>query len=54
MADVLEYAVHMLRRHHLKRDRPSSCQQAIVLLTDSMYDNYTDLMKELDPQGRIR
>ncbi|KAJ0175050.1 hypothetical protein K1T71_009191 [Dendrolimus kikuchii] len=54
MADVLEYAVHMLRRYNLKRDRPSSCQQAIVLLTDSMYDNYTDLMKELDPHGRIR
>ncbi|KOB71632.1 Uncharacterized protein OBRU01_13437 [Operophtera brumata] len=35
-------------------DRLPSCQQAIVMLTDSMEENHTLLMRRLDPYGRIR
>ncbi|PZC84021.1 hypothetical protein B5X24_HaOG206367 [Helicoverpa armigera] len=54
MADVLEYAVKLLREQRRAPDRPRACQQAIVLLTDSLYDNYTHLMRHLDPEGNIR
>lgn len=51
---ALKYAIKLLRKQRLIRDRPKSCQQAIVLLTDSMYDNYTDLVRHLDPGNNIR
>ncbi|XP_022824608.1 voltage-dependent calcium channel subunit alpha-2/delta-3-like [Spodoptera litura] len=54
MADVLESATRLLQRQRSTPDRPKACQQAIVLLTDSLYDNYTHLMKHLDPGGNIR
>ncbi|XP_072938386.1 voltage-dependent calcium channel subunit alpha-2/delta-3-like [Epargyreus clarus] len=54
MADVLTYAVRMLQTQRKLPDRPPACQQAIVLLTDSLYDNYTDLLRQLDPEGQIR
>lgn len=54
MADVLEAATRLLQRQRSTPDRPRACQQAIVLLTDSLYDNYTHLMKHLDPGGNIR
>ncbi|CAB3244772.1 unnamed protein product [Arctia plantaginis] len=54
MADVLTYSVTLLKNQRKAKDRPIACQQAIVLLTDSLYDNYTQLMRELDPDGNIR
>ncbi|CAG4943373.1 unnamed protein product [Parnassius apollo] len=54
MKDVLKYAVRLLQKQRGSRDRPGSCQQAIVLVTDSLYDNYTELLNHLDPDGRIR
>ncbi|XP_013140737.1 PREDICTED: voltage-dependent calcium channel subunit alpha-2/delta-3-like [Papilio polytes] len=54
MGDVLEYSVRLLQKQRGTLDRPPSCQQAIVLLTDSLYDNYTQLLNHLDPEGRIR
>lgn len=54
MGDVLEYAVRLLQRQRKAPDRPRACQQAIVLLTDSLYDNYTQLLRHLDPEGSIR
>lgn len=54
MGDVLEYSVRLLQKQRGTPDRPPSCQQAIVLLTDSLYDNYTQLLNHLDPDGRIR
>ncbi|KPJ19361.1 Voltage-dependent calcium channel subunit alpha-2/delta-4 [Papilio machaon] len=54
MGDVLEYSVRLLQKQRGTPDRPPSCQQAIVLLTDSLYDNYTQLLNHLDPEGRIR
>lgn len=54
MDDVLTYSVSLLKNQKKAKDRPIACQQAIVLLTDSLYDNYTELMRELDPEGNIR
>ncbi|CAH0588139.1 unnamed protein product [Chrysodeixis includens] len=54
MNDVLGYAVRLLQRQRGAKDRPRACQQAIVLLTDSLYRNYTKLMRHLDPDGRVR
>ncbi|XP_068622852.1 voltage-dependent calcium channel subunit alpha-2/delta-4-like [Battus philenor] len=54
MGDVLEYSVRLLQKHRGTPDRPPSCQQAIVLLTDSLYGNYTQLLNHLDPDGHIR
>jgi hypothetical protein len=54
MEYVLRYAVRMLQKQRGTPDRPAACQQAIVLVTDSLSYNYTKLMKELDPSGRIR
>lgn len=54
MKDVLGYAVRLLQRQRVAKDRPRACQQAVILLTDSIYRNYTKLMRHLDPDGRIR
>ncbi|XP_075979902.1 voltage-dependent calcium channel subunit alpha-2/delta-4-like [Anticarsia gemmatalis] len=54
MADVLTYAVGLLKEQRKAKDRPQACQQAIVLLTDSLYENFTGLMRELDKEGSIR
>lgn len=54
MGDVLEYAIRLLQRQRSTPERPRACQQAIVLLTDSLFDNYSHLMRHLDPEGRIR
>ncbi|CAH2087531.1 unnamed protein product [Euphydryas editha] len=54
MQQVLTYAVHLLNRQRLAKDTPTSCQQAIVVVTDSVYENYTELMYQLDPSGSIR
>ncbi|XP_028173153.1 voltage-dependent calcium channel subunit alpha-2/delta-3-like isoform X2 [Ostrinia furnacalis] len=51
---VLRYAIRLLQRQKPTVDRPVSCQQAIVVVTDSLYHNYTELLRELDPTGRIR
>ncbi|CAK1553799.1 unnamed protein product [Leptosia nina] len=53
IGDVLAYSVNLLKKQH-NLDKPLSCQQAIVLITDSLYINYTDLMRQLDPEGKIR
>ncbi|CAK1542245.1 unnamed protein product [Leptosia nina] len=53
IGDVLTYSVQLLKNQK-KLDRPQACQQAIVLVTDSLYYNYTDLMRQLDPEGKIR
>ncbi|RVE51510.1 hypothetical protein evm_003911 [Chilo suppressalis] len=54
MEYVLNYSVRMLQRQRGTPERPPSCQQAIVLVTDSMEHNFTDKMRLLDPSGRIR
>ncbi|XP_037292245.1 voltage-dependent calcium channel subunit alpha-2/delta-4 [Manduca sexta] len=54
MDSVLRYSVDLLKKQRDTRDRPHSCQQAIVLLTDSMYENFTRLMQYLDPKNDIR
>lgn len=54
MQDVLTYAVHLLNKQRLAKDTPTSCQQAIVVVSDSVYENYTELMYQLDPSGSIR
>lgn len=54
MVDILESSVRLLQRQRGTPDRPPSCQQAIVLLTDSMEENHTMVMRHLDPYGRIR
>lgn len=54
MHHVLEYAVRLLQKQQATRQRPPACQQAIVLLTDSMYANYSALMRHLDPHNKIR
>ncbi|KAJ8718586.1 hypothetical protein PYW08_002823 [Mythimna loreyi] len=54
MEEVLEYAVRLLQKQRSTPEHPRACQQAIVLLTDSLYDNFTDLMRHLDPEGNIR
>ncbi|XP_041980678.1 voltage-dependent calcium channel subunit alpha-2/delta-3-like [Aricia agestis] len=51
---VLKYAVKMLHQRQKATDKPPSCQQAIVLLTDSLDENFTSLMEYLDPEGNIR
>lgn len=53
IGDVLEYSVHLLQKQNTLK-RPRACQQAIVLVTDSLYYNYTALMRRLDPEGKIR
>ncbi|CAF4898363.1 unnamed protein product [Pieris macdunnoughi] len=53
IGDVLAYSVQLLKKQR-NLDRPPSCQQAIVLVTDSLYIDYTELMKQLDPDGKIR
>ncbi|CAH2049156.1 unnamed protein product, partial [Iphiclides podalirius] len=53
MDNVLEYSVKLLQKQRGTSDRPS-CQQAIILITDSLYDNFTQLLNYLDPEGRIR
>ncbi|CAH2267312.1 jg14777 [Pararge aegeria aegeria] len=54
MTDVLQYSVQLLKKHRESNLRPPSCQQAIVMLTDSLYENYTELMRQFDPEGHIR
>ncbi|XP_047532739.1 voltage-dependent calcium channel subunit alpha-2/delta-3-like [Vanessa atalanta] len=54
MDNVLTYSVHLLNKQRKAKDTPTSCQQAIVMLTDSLYDNYTELMHRIDPDGSIR
>ncbi|XP_059061607.1 voltage-dependent calcium channel subunit alpha-2/delta-3-like [Achroia grisella] len=54
MKMVFRYAVQMLQSQRSMKDRPASCQQVIVLVTDSVESNYTELLKDLDPLGRIR
>ncbi|CAG4935593.1 unnamed protein product [Colias eurytheme] len=44
----------MLLKKQKHLNRPQACQQAIVLVTDSLYYNYTTLMRQLDPEGKIR
>ncbi|KAG7300325.1 hypothetical protein JYU34_015914 [Plutella xylostella] len=51
---VFRASVRMLQAQKDIPGRPESCQQAIVLLTDEMYANYSDLLQSLDPDGRIR
>ncbi|CAF4825853.1 unnamed protein product [Pieris macdunnoughi] len=53
IGDVLTYSVRLLQKQNTL-NRPRACQQAIVLVTDSLYYNYTDLMRRLDPEGKIR
>ncbi|GBP70023.1 hypothetical protein EVAR_39606_1 [Eumeta japonica] len=50
---VLEYAVKLLQRQRHSGNHPVACQQAIVILADSIYTNATQKMKELDPEGHI-
>ena len=54
MEKVLTESVQILNRQLKAKDTPNACQQAIVLLTDNLYDNYTDLMHRLDPSDHIR
>ncbi|XP_052742327.1 voltage-dependent calcium channel subunit alpha-2/delta-3 [Bicyclus anynana] len=54
MADAIHYSMEFLKRQREAPGRPPSCQQALVLVTDSLYDNYTDLMRSLDPEGYVR
>ncbi|XP_050667961.1 voltage-dependent calcium channel subunit alpha-2/delta-4-like [Leptidea sinapis] len=54
IGEVLSYSVHLLRKQYSAPDRPTSCQQAIVLVTDSLYLNFSSLMRQLDPEGNIR
>ncbi|XP_045775356.1 voltage-dependent calcium channel subunit alpha-2/delta-3-like [Maniola jurtina] len=54
MAEVLQYSVQLLQKQREATTRPPSCQQALVILTDSLYANYTELMHHLDPEGTIR
>ncbi|XP_046966628.1 voltage-dependent calcium channel subunit alpha-2/delta-3-like [Vanessa cardui] len=54
MDNVLTYSVHLLNKQRKAKDTPTSCQQAIVMLTDSLYENYTELMHRIDPDGSIR
>ncbi|XP_045493057.1 voltage-dependent calcium channel subunit alpha-2/delta-3-like [Colias croceus] len=53
IGDVLAYSVNLLKKQRTL-DRPPSCQQAIVMVTDSLCINYTTLMRQLDPDGKIR
>ncbi|KAL4717266.1 hypothetical protein ACJJTC_017153, partial [Scirpophaga incertulas] len=54
MAAVLRYAVRTLQRRRAAPDRPPACQQALVLVTDSLSYNFTALLRDLDPSGKIR
>lgn len=54
MKHVLEYAVKFLQKQHGSSDRPASCQQAIILLTDTIEGNYTEQVRYFDPEGKIR
>lgn len=54
MEDDLIAAVRLLKQQRGTHNRPPSCQQVIVLITDSLYDNHTALMRQIDPQGKIR
>lgn len=54
MEKVLKDAVKFFKKQKGISDRSPSCQQAIILLTDSLYFNYTGLMQKLDPKGNIR
>lgn len=54
MEVVLIESIEILNNQLKAKDTPNACQQAIVLLTDSIEDNYNDLMRRLDPSGQIR
>ncbi|KAI5651375.1 neuronal voltage-dependent calcium channel alpha 2acd domain-containing protein [Phthorimaea operculella] len=50
----LSVAVDLLKKQAQRTDRPAPCQQAIVFISDSINENFTDTMRELDPTGQIR
>ncbi|XP_031763031.2 voltage-dependent calcium channel subunit alpha-2/delta-3-like isoform X2 [Galleria mellonella] len=51
---VFRYAVQMLQKQRHTPDHPPSCQQIIIIVTDSVDRNYTELLRDLDPTGQIR
>lgn len=51
---VLKNAVEMLQKQNEITGREPSCQQAIILLTDSLEVNVTEDMQKLDPDANIR
>lgn len=54
LENVIHEAVRILQREQHRAEKPPSCQQAIVLIADSIPRNYTDIMRKADPTGRIR
>ncbi|XP_073960606.1 voltage-dependent calcium channel subunit alpha-2/delta-4-like isoform X2 [Choristoneura fumiferana] len=54
MTVVLMHSVKMMKEQRTRSDRRPPCQQAIVLITDTLNENLTELMKKLDPEGTVR
>ncbi|CAH0718213.1 unnamed protein product, partial [Brenthis ino] len=54
MEVVLIESIQILNNQLKAKDTPNACQQAIVLVTDTIEENYNDLMHRLDPNGQIR
>lgn len=54
LENVIREGVRIIQREQYRTEKPPSCQQAIVLITDSIPRNYTDVMRKADPTGRIR
>ncbi|XP_063627506.1 voltage-dependent calcium channel subunit alpha-2/delta-4-like [Cydia splendana] len=54
MTVVLTHAVRTLQEQREKPGRRRPCQQAIVLITDTLNENMTELIDLLDPDGSIR
>lgn len=54
LENVIREGVRILQREQFRTEKPPSCQQAIVLIADSIPRNYTDIMRQADPSGRIR
>ncbi|XP_047995898.1 voltage-dependent calcium channel subunit alpha-2/delta-1-like [Leguminivora glycinivorella] len=54
MAVVMTHAVRTLQEQREKPGRRRPCQQAIVLITDTLNENMTELIQLLDPDGLIR
>lgn len=54
LENVIREGVRIIQREQYRTEKPPSCQQAIVLIADSIPLNYTDVMRKADPTGRIR
>lgn len=54
MTTVLMHGVRMLQEQRARTDRRPPCQQAIVLITDTLNENLTEVIRQLDPEGTVR